>query len=291
MDEALSPGIHDLSAADDGGEQRDYLLFVPAGTVAGLVVLFHPFGSNPELVLRGGTDDGYLIRPLTGAAVSAQSLGLAVLAPRARGRRLDGVSLAWKHHLDAVWRVSESLRTGLGLDTVGAGGLSMGGLEALAFAGRHPEGVRAVWATNPIVDLARWWHDLPPEDGSGEPGLRAQIATEVGGGPDAVPDEYRARSPFGYLDGLARVAVRLVWSPVDSVIPNQQTAHTHPLASRLIERGGQVDEVVVTHLPGDASQDAGRFAHEACDVREAMGWLAESLAPAVAETTQRRRIA
>jgi hypothetical protein len=154
----------------------------------------------------------------------------------------------------------------------------MGGLEALVFAGQHPEGVRAVWATNPIVDLARWCEDLGPEDlPDGQPGLASVIAAEVGGRPGEVPAAYRARSPFDYLDGLARVPVRITWSPADTVIPNQQTAHAHPLVTRLLERGGDVDEVVLTHLPPDASWDAGRFAHEACDVREAMGWLAEAL--------------
>ena len=278
MSENLPPGIHDLSVSDAGGEQRDYLLFVPTGEVVGLAVIFHPFGSRPELVLQGGTDGEYLLRPLTGAAASAETLGLAVLAPRSRGRNLDGVSLAWKDHLDAVWQVSESLREGFGLGTIGAGGLSMGGLEALVFAGQHPEGVRAAWATNPIVDLAQWCEDLGPEDlPDGHPGLASVIATEVGGGPGEVPAAYRARSPFDYLDGLARVPVRIAWSPADTVIPNQRTAHSHPLASQLRERGGEVSEVVVTHLPPDASWDAGRFAHEACDVREAMGWLAEAL--------------
>ncbi len=284
MSESLSPGIHDLSVADARSEQRDYLLFVPTGRVVGLAVIFHPFGSRPELVLEGGTDGEYLIRPLTGAAVSADALGLAVLAPRSRGRNLDGVSLAWKDHLDAVWEVSESLREGFGLSTIGAGGLSMGGLEALVFAGQHPEGVGAAWATNPIVDLARWCEDLGPEDlPDGQPGLASVIATEVGGLPGEVPGAYRARSPFDYLDGLARVPVRLAWSPADTVIPNQQTAHAHPLATRLLERGGDVAEVIVTHLPPDASGDAGRFAHEACDVREAMGWLAEALVTRPAE--------
>ncbi|HEU0206105.1 MAG TPA: hypothetical protein VFQ74_05365 [Pseudolysinimonas sp.] len=278
MDEELSPGIHELSAADSEGEQRDYLLFVPSGRVRGLVVIFHPFGSNPELVMRGGTDGGYLIRPLTGAAASAEPLGLAVLAPRSRGRHLDGISLAWRNHLDAVWEFSEAIRTRLGLRYVGAGGLSMGGLEALVFAGRHPDGVRAVWAANPIVDLAQWWRDLSPdEELDGGDGLAAQIAREVGGTPDDVPGEYLARSPFDCVDGLARVPTRLVWSPADAVIPYQETVHAHQLAARLGERGGEVRELAVTHLPLDASLDAGRFAHEACDVREAMGWLAETL--------------
>jgi len=292
MTEDLAPGIHDMRVADAYGDLRDFLLFVPHGNVRGLAVIFHPFGSRPERVLEGGIDGGYLIRPLTGTVVCAQTLRLAVLAPRARGRQLDGVSLAWKDHLDAVWQLSESLRDDFRLTRVGAGGLSMGGLEALVFAGQHPEGVGAVWATNPIVDLAQWYRDLSPGDPTaGEPGLSSLIATEVGGSPDEVPLEYRARSPFDYVDSLARVPVRIAWSSNDTVIPNQRTAHSHPLASQLRAREADVIEVVVTHMPTNKSDDAGRFAHEACDVREAMGWLAEAIVPSEPiGTAQLRRI-
>lgn len=286
MTDDLAPGLRALRVVDAVGERRDYLLSVPTGCVRGFVVIFHPFGSRPELVVNGGTDDGYLSRPLTGVVSIAQALGLAVLAPRSKGRRLEGISLAWKGHLDAVWQLSESLREEFGLATIGAGGLSMGGLEALVFAGQHPDGVRAVWATNPIVDLAQWCRDLGEADPSdGEPGLPDLIAEEIGGAPTALPREYAVRSVFEYAQGLARVHVRLSWSPADTVIPNQRTAHAHLLATRLIERGGDVVEDVVTHSPVDDSADRGRFAHEACDVREVMGWLAEALHNPVAENT------
>jgi len=271
-----APGLTSISVADSAGELREYLIFVPTGKVRGLVVIFHPFGSRPELVMHGGTDGDYLVRPLTGAVSTAQALGLAVLAPRSRGRILDGVSLAWKGHLDAVWTLAASLRDGFGLTNIGAGGLSMGGLEALVFAGQHPEGIAAAWAANPIVDLARWSRDLcGPDSPDGGPGLADLITTEVGGVPDEVPSEYRARSPFDYLESLATVSVRIAWSQADTVIPNQGTAHSHPLAAQLRTRGGDVFEDVVTHAPFDDYHDSGRIAHEACDVREGMGWLAE----------------
>jgi len=228
--------------------------------------------------MNGGTDDGYLTRPLTGAASAADALGLVVLAPRSRGRELDGVSLAWKGHLDAVWAVSESLRDSFGLKSVGAGGLSMGGLEALVFAGQHPQGVPAVWSANPIVNLASWRDHLAgtssPESDSG---LAEQIDMEVGGPPQALPLEYAARSPFDYVESLSDVRIRLVWSPADTVIPNQRAVHAGALATRIRERCGDVIEIVVTHRSEDASIDNGRFAHEACDVREGMAWLAEQL--------------
>ena len=278
MNEELAPGLRSLSMNDAVGRAREYLVFVPNGAVKGLVVLFHPFGARPELVMHGGTDGDYLTRPLTGAKSSAEALGLAVLSPRSRGRALDGVSLAWKGHLDAVWTAADSLRETFGLTTMGSGGLSMGGLEALVFAAQHPEGVVASWAANPIVDLAYWHGDLSLADSpDSEPSLAELISTEVGGSPAELPSEYRARSPFGYLESLARVRVRIAWSPSDTVIPNQRTAHSHPLAARLREHGGDVVEDIVTHAPLDDSMDSGRFAHEACDVREGMGWLAEQL--------------
>jgi len=272
------PGLHTLNVADAHDEEREYLLFVPKGRVRALVVLFHPFGSRPELVLDGGTDGDYLMRPLTGAVSSAEQLGLAVLAPRSKGLQLEGVSLAWKGHLDAVWSVADSLREEFGLASIGAGGLSMGGLEALVFAGQHPDSVAAAWAANSVVDLAQWCRDLAgPDAPEGGPGLAELIGTEVGGAPDDLHAEYAARSPFNYLDGLAQVRVRIAWSPVDAVIPHQDTAHSHPLASRLRELGGEVVEDVVTHAPADDATEPGRFAHEACDTREAMGWIAEQL--------------
>ncbi|MCY7413710.1 MAG: alpha/beta hydrolase, partial [Salinibacterium sp.] len=258
MNEELGPGIHALALEDVSDGPREYLLFIPRGTVRGLVVIFHPFGARPELVMHGGTDGDYLVRPLTGAAPSAEALGLAVLAPRSRGRALDGVSLAWKGHLDAVWALSESLRERFRLTTIGAGGLSMGGLEALVFAGQHPDGVAAAWVANPIVNLARWCRDLTVADSpAGEPGLAELIGTEVGGAPDELPREYAARSPFDYIESLVRVRVRIAWSPFDTVIPNQLTAHSHPLAAQLRARGGEVVEDVVTHSPLDGSLDSG----------------------------------
>ena len=193
----LAPGTRELRVPDRTGRIREYLLFVPEREVAGLAVLFHPFGSRPELVLGGGVDDGYLIRPLSGVASSARMLGLAVLAPRALGRRLAGVSLAWEEHLDAVSELAAELRQRFGLPTLGAGGLSMGGLEALVFAGRHPRQVSAVWAANPIVDLAGWWEDLAAVDVGDGAGLSAQIEDEVGGAPIEASAAYRAPiAPF-----------------------------------------------------------------------------------------------
>jgi pimeloyl-ACP methyl ester carboxylesterase len=260
-------------------KDRDYLVFVPDGAVVGLTVAFHPFGSSPELVLDGERPGSYLIRELEGLRAPAQALGYALLLPRSRGRVTPAISLAWEPHLDGAWDAARRMRDDLGLTRIDSGGLSMGGMEALAFAARHPEEIGSVWAANPIIDLAHWYRDRVEANTGGNPEERAAldvIAAELGGDPDSVPDEYARRSPICHASELARTRVRLVWSPADTVIPNQATAHAHRLAGLLAQEGGDVTEVVVTHEPADPAMDPGRFAHEACDVWEAMGWVASA---------------
>ena len=238
-------------------------MFVPARPIRGILVAFHPFGASPELVLDGERPGNYLIRELEGLRAPAEALGYVVLLPRSVGRTTPAISLAWAPHLDVTWELACQLRDELSLDRIDAGGLSMGGMEALCFAARHPDEMGSVWAVNPIVDLARWYRDRPDQ----------AVVDEVGGDPDGAPDEYRERSPISHASEIARTRVRLVWSPADTVIPGQATAHAHRLAELIAERGGDLTEVIVTHAPDDVTLDAGRFAHEACDVWEEMGWL------------------
>lgn len=104
---------------------------------------------------------------------------------------------------------------------------------------------------------------------------------ESGGAPNEMPQAYLERSPFGHLGSLVHVQVDIAWSPFDTVIPNQSSAHTHLLATQLQHLGGQGEEDIVTHSPAEDTADIGRFAHEACDVREGLGWLTEQLTPPV----------
>ncbi|GAA1608519.1 MULTISPECIES: hypothetical protein [Kribbella] len=257
--------VHRLHTGD-----REYLVGVPDGPVRGVTVLFHPFGFTPEAVLYGEPAGDLLIRPLDGALAAAEANGQVVVAPRSRGRVLLGNSLAWQDHLDATWAVAKDVHE---TDVVTVGGLSMGGQEALVFAAQHADAVRAVWAVNPLVDLARWHDDI--RDGRASDallGVEATIQEEVGGPPSELPGDYARRSPISYAAELAGIAVRLVWSPADTIIPNQATSHAHALADRLRALGGQVDERVVTHAPVSPADEPGRFAHEACDVWEQFGW-------------------
>jgi pimeloyl-ACP methyl ester carboxylesterase len=188
-----------------------------------------------------------------------------VIAPRALGRKVAGVSLAWKPHLDAAWELAAAIRDETRATRIVAGGLSMGGLEALVFAGQHPDDIAAVWADNPVVDLAEWYLDKPDE----------QIPEEVGGLPADVAEQYRVRSANSYAAELARTRVRLTWSPADTIIPNQATKHAHPLAEAVRALGGDLTENILTHIPADPTLDAGRVAHESCDVWESIGWAAK----------------
>ncbi|MGZ0148336.1 prolyl oligopeptidase family serine peptidase [Kribbella sp. WER1] len=254
-------------------DDREYLVGAPDGPVRGVTVLFHPFGFTPEAVLYGEPVGDLLIRPLDGALGAAQLHGQVVVAPRSRGRVLLGNSLAWQDHLDATWAVARDACELHQTDHVTVGGLSMGGQEALVLAGQHADDVTAVWAVNPVVDLARWYDDI--RDGRASDalaGVDATIREEVGGAPSERPGDYARRSPISYAAELARTAVRLVWSPADTIIPHQATAHAHALAGKLRALGGQVDERVVTHAPVSPADEAGRFAHEACDVWEHFGW-------------------
>ncbi|MED7950057.1 alpha/beta hydrolase family protein [Streptomyces sp. BE303] len=257
------------------GRRRDYVVSIPHGDISCVSVLFHPFGANAELVLHGDGPGDYLISTLTGASRPASRLGVAVVAPQAVGRAVDGVSLAWRDHLKAARKVAAEVQEAFGVDRLTAGGLSMGGLEALVFAGSFAGEVDAVWAVNPIVDLAAWHDDIA--NGATSSNLRSLgadqlIRKEVGGFPAEASEQYARRSPLSLLDQLARVRVRLTWTPADTVVPRQREVHAHQLANLLRAAEGIVDEHVVTHLPGDDALDAGRFAHESCDTWSNIGW-------------------
>jgi pimeloyl-ACP methyl ester carboxylesterase len=262
-------GVHRIARRDLSGADRAYLVAVPDGPVRGVTVLFHPFGSTPEAVLFGEPAGDLLIRPLDGALAPAAAAGQVVVAPRSRGRVLGGISLAWQDHLDATWVVVREVCDRFRTDVVVVGGLSMGGQEALVFAAQHADEVAAVWAVNPVVDLARWHDDI--RDGRTHDallGADGTIREEVGGSPSELPDEYARRSPISYAATLAATAVRLVWSPADTIIPGQAADHARALADKLRAAGGQVDERIVTHAPVSPHEDPGRYAHEACDIWE-----------------------
>ncbi|MCE4026257.1 alpha/beta fold hydrolase [Microbacterium sp. Au-Mic1] len=303
------PGINSVSIRDSAGVEREYLISVPSAPVGSVSIVFHPFGSNPELVLYGEGPGDYLISTLDGIGRSADALGVLVVAPRARGRLVDGVSLAWQSHLDAAWDLATRLRDATSATHITTGGLSMGGLEALVLAGQHPDELAAVWAVNPIVDLAAWHDDIAQHRTSSNlwtMGAHETIEEEVGGTPDRDPHQYRVRSASTYLKELSRTDVRLTWSPADTIIPEQATKHAHKLADGIRAHGGRVEEVIVTHSPRNPLLETGRFAHESCDLWGNIAWAAargrgipskplrrggETTSAATGEARQRRRLA
>lgn len=66
------------------GRARRALVFAPSDPVA-VVVLFHPFGFDPEAVLCGERAGERLISDLHGFIGPASALGLAVVAPSGDG--------------------------------------------------------------------------------------------------------------------------------------------------------------------------------------------------------------
>jgi pimeloyl-ACP methyl ester carboxylesterase len=249
---------------------------MPDGKPGAIAVIFHPYGFDPEAVIDGERPGARLIRSLTGFRRPARLHDLVLVAPSGRGRTTVGGSLAWPAHLEAVWDVVDELARELRTTRVVAGGLSMGGLEALVFAGLRPQGVAAVWAANPVVDVAAWCTQIMagPNSALRELGLDQEILSEVGGTPQEVPDAYRQRSATTYAAALAGVRVQLVWSPADTVVPRQEQQHAGKLAGLIREAGGWVDERIVTAVPPAAGVDAGRYAHESCDVWSGAAFLA-----------------
>ncbi len=265
---------HEAVCAD--GRERTGVIVLPSRPPRAVAILFHPFGFDAASVIDGEAPGDRLIRPLEGAARMAEALDLALVVPEGRGRALDGVSLAWEGHLDFAWSLAEHAREEYGPLPVVAGGLSQGGLEALVLAGRRSPDVVAVWAANPVVDVAAWHADVkrlsPPA--LVEAQVLEQIEQELCGTPASEPEAYRARSASSYVSELARCAVQLAWSPLDDVVPHQRERQAGQLAGQLRGAGGSVDERITTHVPSDPGVPPGRYAHESCDVWAGGAFLA-----------------
>lgn len=259
------------------GRVREYLTAIPS-TVRGVVIAFHPYGFDPEAVLDGEGAGDRLERSLPGLSGPASRLGLAVVAPRGRGRVFDQVPLAWHAHLESAWSVASALADESGRVPVATVGLSLGGLEALVLASRHPEEITAAVAVNPIVDLAAWYSDITalPISVLLQLGVPGQIAAEVGATPEQDPQAYRDRSALAGAAALAKVAVQIVWSPADGIVARQREHHSGALAARLRACGAQIDERQLTFAP-TGNQEPGRFAHESFDPWSALGFVSEHI--------------
>lgn len=269
---------HTLEHTGADGHVREYVTVIP-GDVRGVVIAFHPYGFDPEAVLDGEGPGNRLERSLPGLSGPASRLGLALVAPRGRGRVLDLMPLAWRAHLESAWSVASVLADRSGHVPVATVGLSLGGLEALVLASLHPESVIAAVAVNPIVDLAAWYSDITslPIGVLRRLGVPHQIAAEVGATPEQDPQAYRDRSALPVAASLAPVAVQIVWSPADGIVARQREHHSGVLAARLREVGARLDERRVTHAPLTADQEPGRFAHESFDPWSALGFVSDHI--------------
>jgi pimeloyl-ACP methyl ester carboxylesterase len=260
------------------GRTREYQITVPEAPRA-VVLAFHPYGFDPDAVLDGELPGLRLERPLAGLAAPAARLGFAVVAPLGLGKvqPLAG-TLGYPEHIDAAFDAAATTASELGGLPIVTLGISLGGQEALLVAARHSDGIAAVCAVNPIVDLGAWYDDMVnlPISILADIGVPAQVAEEVGGTPADAAELYLERSAVNYLDELTKVAVQVVWSPADNLIPNGKTKHAGRLADLLRERGAPVSERIVTNHPTEG-QEPGRYSHESFDVWSALGFLDDHL--------------
>jgi poly(3-hydroxybutyrate) depolymerase len=137
-------------------------------------------------------------------------------------------------------------------------GSSMGGLEALLLAARHPDSLAAAVAMDAVVDLRRRYREMLSSTHSGD---RSQdkLCKELGGTPSQVPACYRQRSPMTYLPALARgrVALLVWWSRADKVVVGQARMQSGLFVRRLRQRNPRaLVREVVTDLPHNAAFSA-----------------------------------
>jgi pimeloyl-ACP methyl ester carboxylesterase len=208
--------------------------------------------------------------------------GVIIAMPHGHHHREALCSLAGAEQIDDMAHLIGALQDfGYQVDKrrVYACGLSMGAQEALVLAGRHPDQITAIVAFNPIVDLAAWHEELATSE---SPEIRKydtarRIANEVGGTPAQVPEAYKARSAFGYLEGLARVPCLSFWSEHDFVVPRQITHHTIPLYRRLKELDINTPIAEYNHTrshgPLEFNEPTRWQLHEWCDYDLALHWL------------------
>jgi pimeloyl-ACP methyl ester carboxylesterase len=270
----------------DGSVQRA-VLSLPGRPVDGplpVVLAPHPFGWSVDEDYHGGCA-GLKAPGHRGWLGVPTDAGVAVLQPEGHHRVVDGCSLgyegvgrdvpAWLDAVRAVAPVDEA--------RVYACGLSMGGQESLLMAALNPGVIAAVFAFNPVVDVAAWHEDLARTTSAElrAEGSDGRIADEVGGPPAEVPDAYAARNVLarpGGLDVLRSVPIAVWWSHLDLVVPRQSECHGKRLYDELkrLDPHAPVTEYDHTaryRLTEPPTDDERWAIHETADYRFATEWL------------------
>jgi len=141
--------------------------------------------------------------------------GFVVACIDGQGTATRGHSYAAPGQIDDLARVPDLVRQRLPrlpIDqrNVIIAGSSMGGIEALVAANRHPNRFRAVVAIDAIADMQRRYWSLPPT-------RQRALREECGGDPIDRPGCFARRAPATNIANLAvsRTRVALYWSVND----------------------------------------------------------------------------
>lgn len=144
--------------------------------------------------------------------------GVMAVFPFGHSRALELRSLGWRGQIADLAALPDIMdRMGYPVDRtrVYVAGISMGGMESLVLAGKHPEMLAGVVSFNGVIDLAAWSYDCDKD-------VCGRMAFELGGTPEEVPEEYAARSPISYAATIAEVPVLMYWDPNDKIVQFQE---------------------------------------------------------------------
>lgn len=212
----------------------------------------------------------------------ADKHGVIIALPHGHHHKEELVSVAGPEQIDdLIYLLSGLSEFGYRVNPkqVYACGLSMGGQEALVLAGKYPERMTAVFAFNPIVDLAAWHEELATSEIAEirEYDTASRIANEVGGIPSEVPELYAERSATNFVAGCARVPTMIYWSEQDLIVPRQITHHTIPLynAVKELDINSPMAEYnhTLMHGPLEFDMQTRWQLHEWCDYDLAIRWM------------------
>jgi esterase/lipase len=282
LDPSRKQMIEISSPADGCSMKID--VYSPADDAVGpipLVLAPHPITWTAEQDYHVGLE-GLFREYHRGYYGLANKHGVIIALPHGHHHKEDLCSLAGPEQLgDMIYLIDGLSEYDYQIDPkrVYACGLSMGGQEALVLAGKHPDKITAVFAFNPIVDLAAWHEELATSE---IPEIReydtaARIANEVGGIPSAVPDAYAERSATNFIEGIRHVPTMIYWSEQDLVVPRQATHHTIPLyqAVKATDINSPMAEYnhTLMHGPLEYDQRTRWQLHEWCDYDLAIRWL------------------